>query len=483
MRKIHLGSAFFVAAGLLACSTPDTQPVWKDTVYGPHDWGWYGRDFENTRANLAETQLSAANVAKLEMLWSVDSTGATSTPLVYDNTVYFTDWTGRLYAHDFETGKRHYEVRVSDKPIDATPFVTEDRIYLGDGATLIEPGDGAILYAVDRRTGKTIWETVVDPHEKAHIYGSPVVVDGIVLIGVASFELMMRPEKYIFRGSMVALDWEDGKELWRVYMTENDETSGPGVSIWSTVAIDKKRSLLFVGTGNTYAEPASPYGDGIIAINYKTGQVEWFYQITPGDIYSSKYPFGPDADVGASPNLYSIGDRDVVGVGDKSGHYTVVDRSTGKKVWQTKLIAGSHLGGVMTTAAYTADAIFVTCNDWTEGEKSSVDTPEDSGATAVAYALAPATGTIIWETPIEYAVFGALTYANGLVFFGDIAGNQYALNAASGVILWSHKPGGQIGGGSAVSNGRLLVSHGFKFLFAGGDSMLGGSGLAVYGIK
>lgn len=131
---------------------------------------------------------------------------------MHDGKVYFTDWTSKLYAHDFATGKRIYAVQVSTKPLDATPFVTEDRIYVGDGATLLEPGDGAVLYTIERKTGRMLWSRVLDSHDKAHLYGSPVVVEGIVVIGVAGFELMLKKDDYIFRGSIVGLDAADGRQ-------------------------------------------------------------------------------------------------------------------------------------------------------------------------------------------------------------------------------------------------------------------------------
>jgi len=37
--------------------------------------------------------------------------------------------------------------------------------------------------------------------------------------------------------------------------------------------------------------------------------------------------------------------------------------------------------------------------------------------------------------------------AGGLVFFGDVGGNFYALDAATGQKLWGRKIGGAVGGG------------------------------------
>jgi alcohol dehydrogenase (cytochrome c) len=58
------------------------------------------------------------------------------------------------------------------------------------------------------------------------------------------------------------------------------------------------------------------------------------------------------------------------------------------------------------------------------------------------------TGVWKWRLKSNYPIFGAVTpTAGGLVFFGDMGGNFYALDAATGQKLWGQKIGGAIGGG------------------------------------
>ena len=48
----------------------------------------------------------------------------------------------------------------------------------------------------------------------------------------------------------------------------------------------------------------------------------------------------------------------------------------------------------------------------------------------------------------NYPILGGMTpTAGGLVFFGDMGGNFYALDATTGQKLWGQKIGGAIGGG------------------------------------
>ena len=60
-------------------------------------------------------------------------------------------------------------------------------------------------------------------------------------------------------------------------------------------------------------------------------------------------------------------------------------------------------------------------------------------------------------------MFGAMTFANGVVYHGTIDGTVHALSAKDGSELWSDTPGGGIAGGFSVVAGSLYVGRGFWF--------------------
>jgi polyvinyl alcohol dehydrogenase (cytochrome) len=233
--------------------------------------------------------------------------------------------------------------------------------------------------------------------------------------------------------------------------------------VWSTAAIDPGRGLAYIGTGQTYEQPASPLGDSLMAVDYRTGAIEWTRQFTAGDVYTifQPAPQGPDADIGAAPNLFTIDGRDVVGVGDKAGVYAVLDRDTGEVVWAVELPTGSHLGGIMTTAAYHDGVLYLSSNQWT-----NLVNFHAAGNVSTTFALDAATGAILWQRAIPSAVFGALTYANGVVFQPSVDGVLYAFDADDGTILWSEAPGADLGSGVSVYNGRVFAPYGFWFFAA-----------------
>jgi alcohol dehydrogenase (cytochrome c) len=58
------------------------------------------------------------------------------------------------------------------------------------------------------------------------------------------------------------------------------------------------------------------------------------------------------------------------------------------------------------------------------------------------------TGVWKWRLKADYPIVAAVTpTAGGLVFFGDVGGDLYAVNAETGEKLWGQKLGGPLGGG------------------------------------
>ena len=82
------------------------------------------------------------------------------------------------------------------------------------------------------------------------------------------------------------------------------------------------------------------------------------------------------------------------------------------------------------------------------------------------YATDADTGVWKWRLKSNYPITGAVTpTAGGLVFFGDMGGNFYAVDAATGQKLWGKKIGGAIGGGviTYTANGaqKIAVATGY----------------------
>ena len=217
------------------------------------------------------------------------------------------------------------------------------------------------MVAVTRRTGKVRWTTVLDTHFASTLHSSPAVAGHTLVVGVSSAQNFLAGP-YDFRGSIVALDTRNGRILWRTFVMRPD-VDGTGGSVWSSAAIDPSRGVAYIGTGQAYAPPAGPLNDALLALRIRDGSVVWKRQFTADDVWTVfEPPGGKDYDIGAAPNLFRIGTRAVIGVGDKAGRYATLDRGDGRTIWRRALCRGSHLGGVMTTAAVARGSIWLACN-------------------------------------------------------------------------------------------------------------------------
>jgi polyvinyl alcohol dehydrogenase (cytochrome) len=244
--------------------------------------------------------------------------------------------------------------------------------------------------------------------------------------------------------------------------------------VWSTAAVDERRGLAYVGTGQGYVRPVGDLTDALLALCLTDGSIAWHRQFTADDVWNvfGGGFFGKDYDIGASPNLFRIGRRDVVGAGDKGGRYAAFDRDTGATIWRSRLCAGSHFGGVMTTAAVAGGSIWTTCNTVpaTAFKEQDVTHPyfdwpsiQRPPAFTDLMRLDAATGHIKWRRRVPGITFGAVTEAGGVVFVPNTDGQFRALAARSGRVLWTARPGAPMGGGATVAGGEVLIGYGVQF--------------------
>jgi polyvinyl alcohol dehydrogenase (cytochrome) len=416
-----------------------------------NQWPVYGHDHAQTRTNIAETAITRDNVARLSKRWEIpDLVGVTGTPTVVDGVAHFCDWKGQVWAVRADTGEKVWSTMIGGMFVGA-PAVDGDAVYASAGNK---------LYRLNRHSGVKEWEAATHDHPQAQINASPVVVDGLVLQGTASFENMVRKDEYLFRGSIGGFDARTGERRWNFYSTPGDDTAGAGAGIWSTPAVDTERGLLFVGTGQGLSEPTPPMADALVAIDYRTGEKRWSTQFTYPDVFSAANPTGKDADVGASPNLWTVGGRDLVGAGDKGGTYHALDRDTGEVVWEVQLTPGSAFGGEIGSAAFVDGTIIASSN---------VGDPETNAPTNVThlFGIDPGDGAKKWTSEeLAGKIFAPVGAVPGVAFCGTDMGKMLAVNTESGATLWSMEAPAKTACGPSIVDGRLLWGYGF-ILFGG----------------
>jgi outer membrane protein assembly factor BamB len=83
------------------------------------------------------------------------------------------------------------------------------------------------------------------------------------------------------------------------------------------------------------------------------------------------------------------------------------------------------------------------------------------------YALNASTGVLLWSYATGAPVESSPAVANGVVYVGSGDYNLYALNASTGVLLWNYANGpGQ--SSPAVANGMVYVGSVFGNVYAFG---------------
>jgi polyvinyl alcohol dehydrogenase (cytochrome) len=385
-----------------------------------------------------------------------------------------------------------------------TPTITADSVIFGVAPGMVagvQPA--AFVVALDRETGAVKWKTMVESHPAAQVTSSPVVDDGRVYVGVASgeefFSVLPGYPCCTFRGSVVALDVHTGQIVWKTstiedsaYLSDGGLSGFAGAAVWATPVVDRKRGSLYVTTGNNYSAPEGvttlPAGDhieSIMALDLRTGAIKWAQQMTAGDTWNlldlviGLPSAGPDWDFGSGANLFQarIGGvkQDVIGAGQKSGWYWALNPDTGSILWKTQVGPGGHLGGIHWGTAVDSEHVYAGVNNETGapyvlgGNGPQAGTTVNTGSWA---ALDTSTGQIEWQiadpamtAPLYGAsVNGPVTVVNGVVFGGsmDAAGTMFALDGATGAVLWSFQSGGSVYGGPAVADGVVYWGNGYS---------------------
>jgi polyvinyl alcohol dehydrogenase (cytochrome) len=436
--EAHATSAPFRSS---QCSAVETFGGWSDYRDGP----------ANTGQNAADADVDPRTVGSLAPRWEQSGlVGVTGTPVVSNGVVYFGAETGTVWAITLSTGKTLWSTQVGGEIV-GSPAIAGNALYIGTGAK---------LFRLDSSNGRIVWKTTTNSNPYSQINASPIVFGGRVILGTAQFEEVVgNGSSMTFQGSIGAWSTATGKLAWNFVTTPNNSMSGAGEGVWSTPAIDPKLGLLFVGTGQNISEPTGPLADSLLAIHVSNGGLAWSHQFTNPDVFGVGHYTGKDADIGASPNLWSCHGREMVGVGQKNGEYHALDAKTGRQLWNTKLTPGSTFGGALGSAAFIDGRLVVSSNIGDPSSNSTTNTSE-------VLALDPVNGNVLWSDHFDGNIFGPVTGVPGVAFVGTDASRLYALRSATGAHLWSYVAPAPVGGGASIVGRYLCWGYGFT-LFKG----------------
>jgi alcohol dehydrogenase (cytochrome c) len=435
--------------------------------------------------------ITRKNVGRLLPVWAfptglskppLRTTGLDSPPLVVDGVLFIEGMQNNVYAVDAATGQWiwTYTYELAAHIAQGEGRGARGLAY-GDGKVYIGTMDNHVV-AIDAKTGKEAWNVhEEDPVEcQCKITSAPLFVKGKVLTGPAG------NSGGKLRAWVNAYDAETGKRVWHfsTVLADKDESAPQfgGGAIWETGTYDPETNMTYWGTGDPSPAMAGEgrpgnnlYTASVIALDADTGDLKWYFQETPHDVYdydSHPAPILIDLDMGGHK-------RKVMLHSSKNGFAYLLDRETGKFIrafpwgvtpnWTKGLDAdgkpidmvdpgqikdgsicpppGAGAQGVnyfayspKTNLWYATD--YDICTVFKDGQRKMALNPQSAPNIS---AFDPATGTKKWTFDTNYINFSSPLVTGGdLVFGGDEEGNAFALDATTGEKLWSFNTGSRI---------------------------------------
>ena len=562
-RALSVGLTVLLTLGLFVFQHPAAAMQARGgAVAGTLDWPYYGNDLGGMRYQNVD-QISPSNVAALKPAW-VFHTGVMNSsrlsfetqPIVVGGTMYVTSGEDHVFALDPTTGALKWTYNPTLPALSKLALCCgEDNrgVAVGGGRVFIGQLDGN-LAALDAATGKRLWQTqVVSYKQRYTITMAPQYVAGKVIVGVSGAEFNVR-------GSLSAYDAATGQLVWRFYTTPGPGQFGHntwagnswltgGASVWMTPTVDTSLGLMYFATGNPGSDlngsqraGLNLFSDSIVALDYRTGQLRWYYQEIHHDLW--------DYDGPQMTQLYTVthnGQRiPAIGHANKNGNYFILDRHTGAPIfpvrempvpttpsWQhawptqpmptndalepqtvTTPVSGMTSGPLFTVPQSTPTLIqpgFETGPQWPAGAFSprtgyvylpsggyapwayhatqqEINTEGSTGEPSMkvaTYGLFDAvntsTGKIAWRIKTSYRALSGMVAAGDLVFYGESIGRFNAVDARTGQRLWSYTADMPDMGG-ANGSPAVYVSGGREYVamaFGGNREVRGNYGTAT----
>jgi PQQ-dependent dehydrogenase (methanol/ethanol family) len=440
------------------------------TAFGPPqpgDWLTYDGNLSGNRYSPLK-QITTRNVSSLKLKWvfPIQYFGLETTPLAGDGVVYVTG-PNQVFAIDALTGGEiwHYSRPPSPGLVGDSKLGTNRGVAIL-GGTVFFVTDNAHLLALDRGTGRLLWDISMPEDRQGKYYGgtmAPLIVNNMVIVGVSGADEGIRGFVAAFSPDNGALIWrhwtvprkgEPGIETW----LGKEPVTGGG-STWLTGSYDPSSDTLYWATGNPWPDSNDVdrpgdnlYTDCVLALDARTGSLKWHYQFTPHDVR--------DRDA-TEPNvlvdtLYRGQPSKLLLHADRNGFFYVLDRTNGKvllaKPFLRRVDWASGIGADGRPVVKDPRGCPVDAANW-DSTAFSPDTrlyyliaKEECGrpdrtSQRFLRALNIDTGEIVWEVPQfgpapNKIWTGVLATAGGLVFYGQPHGGFAAVDQRDGRTLW-----------------------------------------------
>ena len=357
-----------VAAALLGAQERQGEMV---------EWPYVAAEQSHTKYSVL-ADIDRANVSDLEIVWEWDPDemplpeygtrpgSFEATPLMIDNTLYFSTMYSRVVALDADTGAQKwvFDPKVYEGgPRGASPggFKHRGVAFRRDGNDLhLFLNSRVRLYAIDAKTGQLVTGfgnggsvLLTDGHGREVSSDAfdqtspPVVYEDLVIVGSRVPDRVQR--RFDTPGSVQAFDTRTGERRWIFYTVpqsndafgadtwENQSWRFTGhANVWGLMSLDEERGLLYVPTSTPSGDywgvrrhGANLFAESLLCLDARTGERQWHFQAVHHGLW--------DYDFTSPPNLVTITVEgrtlDAVAEVSKQGFAYVFDCVTGEPVW------------------------------------------------------------------------------------------------------------------------------------------------------
>ncbi len=500
--KVFASIATVASIGISSAAFAQTADQLAADASTPGDVLVYGMGYDQKRFSALD-QITTENVSGLTPVWAYslgDTRGQESFPLIHDGVMYATTHSS-TFALDAASGKQIWKSSVeypAEAPRVACCGIVNRGVAMMDGLLFRTTLDAHVI-ALNAETGEEVWRTKSINYKDGYSFTlAPLIADGVVIVGISGGE-------YGIRGYVEGYDPKTGERLWRTYTIpepgepgsetwpEGDAWERGGGPGWLTGSYDPELNLVYWGVGNAASWNAqlrpgdNLYTSSVIAMDPKTGEIQWHYQFSPND------PF--DHDGTNELVLAELDGRKVLMQASRNGFYYVIDRTngdliaanpfvdnvnwaeridleTGRPVYtevyekaisgeQTQFWPSAFGGKNWAPTSYNPDLGSVFVNTFNVGMNYKAVEPKyragvfyfgaefswawPDGPRGDLRAIDPMTGEAKWTAPSDIPRnAGILSTGGGLVFTGQQTGEFEAFDAESGELLWSFNTGSGI---------------------------------------
>lgn len=294
----------------------------------PDSWPGYHGDYSGKRhSELA--QITPRNVHELSLAWAFQSEQPASikaSPLLVDGIIYLTA-IDNVWAVDARTGRSIW--RYIYPPNKGGTIGQRGVAMYHDSLYYLSPD--AHLVCLNAKDGKPRWKAEVADSAKGYwSTAAPVIVGNHVIVGIGG-------DSDNIQGFLKSIDANTGAVQWEWDSTPPTGTPNAttGGMTWIPGTYDPELNLLYWGTGNPTpvlngaVRPGDDlYTCSIVALNPDTGKLVWSFQPSPHDTHdwdAVEIPVLVDGVFHGRP-------RKMLMQASRNGYFFVLDRTTGESL-------------------------------------------------------------------------------------------------------------------------------------------------------